>query len=66
MRHKANEMKIVFEDKALADNVVIAVEKQIHYASTENLARQEIGETVQEVEDVQQPHVSVTEKGGKL
>ena len=26
---------IVFEDKALADNVVVAVEKQIHYEDTD-------------------------------
>lgn len=57
---------IVFEDKALADGVVVAVEKQIHYASTENLARQEMGETIQEVEDVQHPYATTTEKSVKL
>lgn len=27
--------EIVFEDKTLADNVVVAVEKQIHYEDTD-------------------------------
>lgn len=56
----------MFEDKALADNVVVAVEKQIHYASTENLARQEIGdkgEIVQQVEDVTGPPRLGDERG---
>jgi transcriptional antiterminator len=39
LQHRA-DINTVFEDKALADNVVIAVEKQIHYASNENLARE--------------------------
>lgn len=50
------ELAFLFEDKAYADNVVIAVEKQIHYASNENLAR-EVGQTI--TEDV--PEKTATE-----
>lgn len=46
----------MFEDKTYADNVVIAVEKQIHYASNENLAR-DVGQTI--AEDV--PEKTATE-----
>jgi hypothetical protein len=44
---------IVFEDKSLADNVVVAVEKQIHYGSNENLAQQEAAENAEQVTAVE-------------
>ena len=33
--HMLTSCAIVFEDKTLADNVVVAVEKQIHYDDTD-------------------------------